>query len=150
MDWTATTQLSAQSPLLYNCLKGFRNSKEMFVLLSVGFQKGLNLAVTGRQSTTGNTTDTVSHSRLFPSYIVYEAIFGVLTILISCNAQDKCLSVDSLAWQKMPLLLLYELSTSFELYVDSPRGEISCVVIRDPWLVNPLLFLCTLAKRSTC
>ena len=57
--------------------------------------------------------------------------------MIGNNVQDRCLSVDSLA---QPPLLLYELSTSFEMIVDSPRGEFSCLMTQDPRLVNPFYF----------
>ena len=42
----ATTQLSTPSLLVYDHVKGFRNYKEIFVLPSIGFQKGLDLGTT--------------------------------------------------------------------------------------------------------
>ena len=39
-------QLSAPSLLVYDHLESFKSSKEMFVLPSVGFQKGLDLSTT--------------------------------------------------------------------------------------------------------
>ena len=46
------------------------------------------------------------------------------------------------------ILFLCELSTNFEVNADSPRGEISCVMAREPLLVTPLLVLCFSTKEA--
>ena len=48
MQWrtVATTQLSIRSPLIYDHIEGIRNYKEIFFLLYIGFQKGLDLGTT--------------------------------------------------------------------------------------------------------
>ena len=65
--------------------------------------------------------------------------------MIGNNVRDRCLSVDSLA---QPPLLLYELSTSFEMIADSPRGEFSCVMAQDLRLVNPFYFFVPQQKEA--
>lgn len=71
--------------------------------------------------------------------------------MIGYEVQDHLylhLSVDSLAEQKMLLLLMSELLMSFEMIVDSLRGGISCILARDLWLVTPPPVLCSTAKAA--